>query len=114
MKKLLLGLALGLTSVLSWSAFAENIAFGTLEGIKVYDYANSKVTRLYFSDSATYQNVPDCNGVANITHSLHSPEALDQFVSIAFSAYIAGRKVRAFSSNDTCEVDFLAIQESFF
>lgn len=98
----------------SVSAQASNIAFGTLKGIKVYDYSGSKVTKLIFSDNATSQNVPGCNRIASITHSLHSPDALDQFISVALAAYMAGKKVRAHSSKDTCEMDFIALQESNF
>lgn len=103
--------ALLLTSSL---AHADNIAFGVLKGIKVYDQSASKVAKLYFSTDATYQNIPECDLVANITHSQHSEAAVNQFVSIALSAYTSGKKVRAFSSNDTCEIDFLALQESYF
>ena len=95
-------------------AHADNIAFGVLKAIKVYDQSANKVTKLYFSNDATYQNIPGCDLVANITHSQHSEEAINQFVSIALSAYASGKKVRAYSSNNTCEIDFLALQESYF
>ena len=103
-----------LVCLLSTSTFAADIAFGTLKGIKVYDYANSKVTKLYFSDTATSKDVEGCNGVATITHSVRSPDSLNQIMSLATAAYISGKKVRANSSGDTCELDFLAIQESSF
>lgn len=100
--------------LLSTSIFAAEIAFGTLKGIKVYDYTSTKKTDLYFSDNATSQNVEGCNGVATITHSLHSEASLNQMVSLAVAAYMSGKKVRANSSGNTCELDFLAIQETLF
>lgn len=49
-------------------AHADDVAFGTLKGIKVYGYGPSKTTKLYFSDNATYQRVEGCNLIANIRH----------------------------------------------
>jgi hypothetical protein len=100
--------------LLSTPVFAADIAFGTLVGIKVYDYPASKVTNLYFADDATHKTVEGCNGVATITHNARSPEALSQIISLAMAAYMAGKKVRANSVNNTCELDFLALQESHF
>ena len=100
--------------LISSSAFAGDIAFGKLKGIKIYDYANSKVTNLHFDDSATSKSVEGCNGVATITHSLHPEESTKQMMSIAIAAYMSGKKVRAASAGNTCELDFLAMQETYF
>ena len=105
-------LAIVLLSLFSTSIFAGDIAFGTLKAIKVYDYPSSKVKKLYFSDDATFKLVEECDGIANITHSLHSEMALNQMMSIALAGYMSGKKVRANFSEDTCELDFFAIQES--
>lgn len=50
---------------------AADIAHGTIKGIKAYDFSNSKVTRIYLNDDATRKTEASCNGVANITHSVH-------------------------------------------
>lgn len=94
-------------------ASSKDIAHGRLKGIKVYDQATFKATKIYFDDQAKIYN-DDCDGVAIITHSKHSDKGLDQITSLALSAYMAGKKVRAFSLKGTCELDFLAIQESYF
>lgn len=113
--KFVLGiLALSISFLSSYRADAANIAFGFVTAIKVYDSSGNKLTKIHFASDATEQNVPGCNLVANITHSLHSETAIEQFVSIAMSAYIAGKKIRAYSFADTCEADFIAIQETFF
>lgn len=103
-----------LISLLSFSASASNLAFGTLKGIKVYGQNSNKVTKLYFSDDAILQHVEGCKGVAHMTHSLHSPDLLNQMMSLAIAAYMSGKKVRAWSTADTCELDFLALQETSF
>ena len=104
--------------LMSLASADTNIAFGTLKGIKVYDFPapGSKVTKLYFADDATLKGIPECNGVATITHGSHDQKALNQFMSIALLAYSTGSKVRAFSltATDTCELDFLALQEEEF
>lgn len=110
MKTLLLSLFLS-----SPLATAGNtIALGTLKGIKVYDYSSSKVTKFYFSDESTSRDVSGCNGVANMTHSQRSETAINQIMSMALAAYMSGKKIRAYSSSDTCELDFMALQESIF
>lgn len=103
-----------LSLLLTFPAVAGDIAFGALKGIKVYDQTAKKVTELHFVDDASSQSIEACNGVARITHSLHSEVSLNQMVSLAVAAYMSGKKVRANSSGDTCEIDFLAIQEMSF
>ncbi|MEP0176634.1 MAG: hypothetical protein ABJH28_09260 [Paraglaciecola sp.] len=98
----------------SFNVFSNNIAFGTLKGIKVYDYSSEKITKIYFSSDATNKDVPSCGGVVTLTHSLRSEQSLNTMIGIAMTAYVSGKKVRAFSSGDTCEADFLALQDSIF
>lgn len=96
-------------------AMAWDIAHGTLKGIKVYDYVDSKVTKLYFDSNATHQDEESCEGVANITHSLHSDATTQKMLSIALSGYMAGKKVRAYSkSSGSCEVELISLQEAYF
>lgn len=96
------------------NATADTIAFGKLRGIKTYDFSNNKVLKLYFSENATLKQVEGCNGVATLTYSQHSEAFIAQVTSIALTAYTTGLKVRAHSSDDTCELDFLALQEANF
>ena len=109
--KIMIMLGITLSTV---SIGATDIAFGTIKGIKFYDYEGQKKTNIHFSDDATRKLVEGCDGVATITHALHSEESIKQLTSIALAAYAAGKKVRANSRADTCELDFLAIQESVF
>ena len=110
-KSLLLGL------VLSWSAaniYAEDIAYGTIKGIKVYDFPNSKVTKIYFNSDATSQ-VEDCEGIAVITHSLHDEATRQSMTSVALAAYMSGKKVRAYSyTAGSCEASLVSVQDSYF
>ncbi|WP_298773431.1 hypothetical protein [uncultured Shewanella sp.] len=103
-----------LSMLFVFPAVAGDIAFGTLKGIKVYDQSAKKATELHFADDASSQFIEACNGVGRITHSQHSEAALNQMTSLAIAAYMSGKKVRANSSGRTCELDFLAIQETSF
>lgn len=76
-------------------ADAKDIAHGRLKGIKVYDQATFKATKIYFDDQAKIFN-SDCEGVAIITHSKHSDKGLEQITSLALSAYMAGKKSASF------------------
>ena len=97
------------------SAIAGNIGFGTIKGVKVYDYSSSKVIKIYFSDDATLKENAACNGIAEITTASHPQETIDQWMSIALSAYYAERKIRAFSLDAaSCEIDLLILQEAAF
>lgn len=58
--------------------------------------------------------VASCQGVADITPSQHAESTVQQMLSLAISAYMAGKKIRAYSSADTCEADFIAMQETYF
>lgn len=100
--------------LISTQALASDIAYGTLKGIKIYDHPSQKVIKLYFNADATNQTVAACQGVADITPSQHNESTVQQMLSVAMSAYMAGKKIRAYSSADTCEVDFLAMQETYF
>ena len=110
MKKLVISMLLSLTS---FQAIAgANIAFGKLKGIKIYE--KEKLTKIYFEDDATHKSVEFCEGVATITHAIHDKAEIDRILSIALSAFAAGKKVRAYSTSSTCELDFIAIQETYF
>lgn len=100
--------------LLSHVSFADDIAFGEIKGIKVYDFPSSKVTKIYFADGAS-KLIEDCDGVAIITHALHEGSTRQVMTSIALAAYMAGKKVRAYShSAGSCEIDLIAVQDSYF
>lgn len=99
----------------SFSSHGGDIAFGTLKGIKVYDYSSYKVTKLYFGSDATHLDESSCQGVADITHSLHDDKTLNQMVSVALAAYMSGKKVRAYSQGSgSCEADLVTVQNTYF
>jgi hypothetical protein len=96
-------------------AFAGDIGHGTIKGVKVYDFSNSKVTKIYFNDDVTRKIEVDCNGVANITHSAHDEATSQKMLSVALSAYMAGKKVRIYSqASGSCEVGLISVQETYF
>ena len=94
---------------------AADIGHGTIKGVKVYDFSNSKVTRIYLNDNATHKTETSCEGVANITHSAHDEATAQKMLSVALSAYMAGKKVRIYSEvAGRCEVSLISVQESYF
>jgi len=94
---------------------AADIGFGTIKGVKVYDFSNSKVTKIYLNDDATRKSEVSCNGIADITHSAHDEATSQKMLSIALSAYMAGEKVRIYSEvAGSCEVSLISVQESYF
>ncbi|WP_104401525.1 hypothetical protein [Vibrio penaeicida] len=92
---------------------AKDIGFGTLKGVKVYDFKTDNSLRIYFNDSATHLN-KDCNGIARFTFSRHSPEFIDKVLSVAMAAQISGKKVRIHSEDGSCEGAFIALQQTYF
>lgn len=111
MKKCLLFTGLLL---LSQIAHADDIGFGTIKGIKVYDFTNSKVTKIYLSANATNKDNIACDGIGEITHASRDTSTRKEMVSIALAAYAAGKKVRIYSETNSCEAEFIAIQETYF
>jgi len=100
---------------LSAKGMAADIGYGTIKGIKVYDFSNSKVTRIYLNDNASRQIEESCKGIADITHSAHDEATSQKMLSVALSAYMAGKKVRIYSEvTGSCEVSLISVQESYF
>ncbi len=94
---------------------AADIGHGTIKGVKVYDFSNSKVTKIYLNDDATRKTEASCNGVADITHSAHDEATAQKMLSIALSAYMAGKKVRVYSEvAGSCEVSLISVQDTYF
>lgn len=100
---------------LSSAAHSGDIAYGTIKGIKVYDFPNDKVTKIFFNSDATHQKEASCQATARITHSLHSEPTLQSMQSLALAAYMGNKKIRAYSKiNGSCEVELIAITDTFF
>jgi len=92
---------------------ADDIAFGTLKAVKIYDFSTDKSIRFIFNDDSTHTN-DDCSLVAKITYSKHDKEFIDRMLSVALAAQMSGKKVRITSEDGTCEADFIALQETRF
>ena len=106
-----------LSLVLSMSSQAGEVAFGTVKGIKLYDFSGDKSIRVYFHSDATYVNeacVHDGHPIAVINKVNHDEPTIDRMLSMLLSAQMAGQKVRVHAEGDDCEVDFIAIQDTLF
>lgn len=112
--KHLIGLALLITGTL---CNAGSIGFGQVVGIKQYDLGSNNSVRIFLSEDAINVN-SGCrqNGYiyGEITPSNHSEATINRMFSLASAAYMSGRMVRLHSNTDSCEVDFVAVQESIF
>lgn len=112
--KVVLGFLLCATSFI---AKADSIGLGKVDGIKEYDFNTLKRIKIYLEGSATIRNM-DCqeNGKTYgfITTSKHDANTVNRMFSMATAAYFSGKKIRLFSESNTCEIDFLALQESEF
>jgi hypothetical protein len=110
----LAAMSLCLSAIFS-PVFAGDIAFGTIKGIKVYDFPNSKVTKIFFNADASHQTESNCAGIAHISEGAHSALAAQNMLSIALSAFMSGKKVRAYSAvTGSCEVGLISIQDSYY
>ena len=107
------GLIVLLTMLSCANVNASDIGLGTVKGIKVYDFGPDKSTKIFLSDDATHKVLENCNGTGSISHT-RDPDIRKKMVSIAMAAYMSGKKIRIYSSNATCEIDFIALQETRF
>lgn len=107
---------LGILFFSSYS-FAESIGFGTVAGIKQYDMGSKKQINIYLEPGAQHTN-PDCiendRPYGHISHSLHDEAVINRMLSIVLAGHMADKKIRLYSDTDSCEIDFVAIQESVF
>ena len=99
--------------VVALNLYAGDIGFGTLKGVKLYDFGKNPRLLLIFNDDLQRAD-RSCAGQASFTFNEHSPEVIDRTMSIALSAYMANKKVRVFSDRDSCEANFISIQEAYF
>ena len=96
---------------------AGSIGFGKAVAIKQYDMGTQKHIKIYLEPGATHAN-ENCfeNGriYGLISHAKHDEAIINRMFSLATAAYISGVKVRLYSDTDSCEIDFVAVQESVF
>ena len=103
--------------LLSLNAYAGDVVFGTIKGIKLYDFSGDKSIKVYFNADATNINVKCVSGssiVAILSIASHDEATVNRMLSMLLSANMAGKKVRIHSAVDSCEIDFVAIQETYY
>jgi hypothetical protein len=112
--KYLIGLALLITGTL---CNAGSIGFGQVIAVKQYDFGSDNSVRIYLSQNSTNVNT---NCIENgklygvITPSNHNEATINRMFSLATAAYMSGKKLRLHSATNSCEVDFVAVQEAVF
>lgn len=96
---------------------AESIGFGVVVAVKQYDLGADKNVKIYLNSNATHVN-SNCleNGKVYgiITPSQHDEAATSRMFSLAIAAYMSGKKIRIHSETNSCQIDFVAIQEAVF
>ena len=106
-----------LVLITSFIAKGDNIGLGKVDSIKEYDFNSNKSIKIYLETSATLINSA-CkeNGrvYGTITTTMHDSDTINRMFSMTTAAYFSGKKIRLFSESNTCEIDFLALQESEF
>ncbi|MEC4726878.1 hypothetical protein HWQ46_15100 [Shewanella sp. D64] len=115
-KQFVLGIIITLGAVnVSFTIQAADIAYGTLTGVKLYDFSNSKLIKVHFAADATHKDEVSCNGVGTITYGQHEDAVINQMLSIAMAGYLSGVKLRAYAEHSgSCEIDLITIQKTYF
>lgn len=90
-----------------------DIGFGEVKGIKSYNFASTKVTRIHLKNPENIGN-PACNGVGELPSASVDPDAYKGMLSIALAAHASGKKVRLYSSQNNCVVDMIAFEDEYF
>jgi len=110
-------LLLFLSLIFVSSVNAADIGLGTIKAIKHYDFSNNKSIKIFLDSSSTSVNEACKEGAltaATITLSKHDEGTVNRMLSMALAAHMAGKKVRLNSSLDSCEANFIAIQDSVY
>ncbi|RYV04099.1 hypothetical protein SOPP22_01475 [Shewanella sp. OPT22] len=107
-----------LFTLFSLNVSAVDIAFGTIKGIKLYDFANSKSIKVYFDSDSIISN-KSCMAesgliIGTIENNKHEPKTIDRMLSLLLMAQASKQKVRVYSNGNGCEIDFVAIQDTYF
>lgn len=93
-----------------------DIAFGKILAIKHYDLNSTKLIKLYLhtNDNKNSTCLEQGMSTATITFTQHDEAAINRMLSMAMSAQMAGKSIRLYSENNTCENDLIGIQDSYF
>ena len=97
--------------------YADSIGFGKIAGIKQYAFSSTQNIKVFFQADATLIN-ETCKesqrvyGV--ITANNHDAEIIDRMLSLIMTAYVANKKVRLHSEDNSCEIGFVSLQEEYF
>lgn len=113
MKKLMVFVLLFVCSM----CHAESIGFGVVVAVKQYDIGSDKGIKIYLDPSATYVNsacLESARVYGKITPSLHDEPTINRMFSLVMAAYMSGKKIRLHSETNSCEIDFVAMQEAVF
>ncbi len=102
---------------ISLGSYAGDIGFGTVEGVKVYDFSSDDSIRVYLNSASTHVNADCVAGamvVGKISKASHEEAVVDRMLSMLLAANMSGKKVRLHSETASCEIDFVAIQQSYY
>lgn len=103
--------------LVSVGSYAGDIGFGTVEGVKIYDFSSDDSIRVYLSSTSTHVNENCIAGamiVGKISKASHEESVVDRMLSMLLAANMSGKKVRLHSETSSCEIDYVAIQESYY
>jgi len=102
---------------ISLGSYAGDIGFGAVEGVKIYDFSNDESIRVFLSSTSTHVNADCIAGsmvVGKISKEKHEQSVVDRMMSMVLAANMSGKKVRLYSETASCEIDFVAIQKSYY
>ncbi len=113
MKKIIL-----LLTFISPFVLAGDIGFGKVDAIKLYDFSNSKIIKIYLSSDSVRTNTKceeNARTAGVISPQSHSESTINRMISLATAAQMAGKKIRLYSlQSDSCEIDFVGLQDVYF
>lgn len=102
---------------ISPSLLAGDIGFGQIDAIKQYDFNDTKLIKIYLNSNSQYKKT-ECleneRQMGTITLSKHDVAQMNRMLSLATAAYMADKKVRLYSESNSCEIDFISLQEVYF
>lgn len=102
---------------MSLNSYAESIGFGKVTAIKQYDLSSNKNIKVFLHPDATLINkscIERQRIYGVITPSKHDSKVIDRMLSLITTAYVTNKKIRLHSETDSCEIDFVALQEDVF
>lgn len=98
-------------------SYAGSIGFGKVVGIKQYDFSSNNTIKIFLHPDAALSNescIEKQRVYGVITPSKHDANVIDRMLSLLMTAYVADRKIRLHSESNSCEIDFVSLQEDVF